>query len=192
MASNFDSSRLLARSQSADNLSGFKVADDGWKNRNKDHVVAVTMKSRHTSFQKFTAAVVPAPGDKLYGLAIAKDVENLLCLAGRDAPLEDCPTGFFIPLTGVPAAFCSDNARANARARRILAPKHPRTVLLLCYAHQMSLACGEFVTKSKHASVLADDLFTVDYPRAHRSDWISCQRRCTSPTMRRHGLLFVE
>jgi hypothetical protein len=155
--------RLLSRADDAANICGLTVADDGFKDRRKNHVSGVTIGSPSPSVESMTIAVTSVSADSLHAFAIARGWEELVLLSQRKAPVSDYPDGYFVALPQVPVAFCSDDAFANRKARGIAALRRPRIVFIPCFAHQVALMCGDLVKRSKHAKVISQSLKLVSF-----------------------------
>jgi hypothetical protein len=107
--------RLLIRSDDAATICGLTVADDGFKDRRKNHVSGVTISSPSPFVESITIAVISVSADSLHAFAIARGWEELVLLVERKTPVSDYPDGHFVALPQVPVAFCSDDASANRK-----------------------------------------------------------------------------
>jgi hypothetical protein len=96
--------------------------------------------------------------------------------AGTGSKLSKYPFGFFAALPCSPATFVSGDAGANARARGIASLRHAAIIFLPCFAHQASLLCGDLVTKSRAATVLANAAYLTTFIIASSSKWLPLLR----------------
>jgi hypothetical protein len=152
----------------------YTVAGGGFTTVAKNHVDGVTI-GRPDSWS-LTIGVIPVSPSEPHGVAIAKGWEQLILLSRMESKLSKYPAGFFAALPCSPAAFVSDDAGANARARRIASLRHPDVVFLPCFAHQASLLCGDLVARSRAATVLADAAFLTNFINASPSKWLPLLR----------------
>jgi hypothetical protein len=136
------------------NSRSYTIADDGFTTVAKNHVDGVAIGRPDSRSQ--TIGIIPLSPSELHGVAIAKGWENLITLARTGSKLSKYHSGFFAALPCSPAAFVSDDAGENARARRIASLRHPDIIFLPCFAHQASLLCGDLVTQSRAATFLAN------------------------------------
>lgn len=154
---------LVRRASAALECCGLTYADDSWKSRASNHLCGVSLSSPSPSVAAMTIALASIPPESLNAVCIAAGWETVILLARRGAALKDYPPGWFVALPAVPVAFCSDDAAANRKARRILAIRHPAIVTVPCFGHQVALMCGDLVTKGSHAPVLAKNLKVITY-----------------------------
>jgi hypothetical protein len=105
------------------NSRSYTIADDGFTTVAKNHVDGVTIGRLYS--RSLTIGIIPVSPGELHGVAIAKGWEIFIMLSRMGSKLSKYPSGFFATLPCPPAAFVSDDAGANARARRIASLRHP-------------------------------------------------------------------
>jgi hypothetical protein len=96
------------------------LLSDVWENVSRDHLLG----SQLTLFGKTLTFDLAPVGARHDGVAIAQQLEELI----ERAETEGYKVG----------AIVTDNAGQCGRARRILIPRHPHMVFVLCYAHDIN------------------------------------------------------
>lgn len=166
---------LLRRANAALECCGLTYADDSWKSGASNHLCGMSLSSPSPAVSAVTFALTSIPPESLNSVRIAAGWEEGIQLARRGAALEEYPSGCFVLMPAVPVAFCSDDAAANRKARRILAIRHPDVVTQPFFGHQFALWCGDLITKGSNSPVIAKCLKVThlfNSPYAKRLVWL--------------------
>lgn len=129
------------------------LLSDVWQNISKEHLLGCQLSLFGILL---TYALLPA-GDEHHGIAIAKQLEQLL----ERAQLEGWCVG----------AMATDNAGQCGRARRILAIRWPQVVFLFCFAHDVNNLV-KAVLKSNFNGIASKAATAVNILNASSSKWL--------------------
>lgn len=107
---------------------GYTVHDDGWASHSKAHFSGVSI--TRTGSQAQTVAVCQIFPSDLHGVSIARAWEQMYLLFNSDSSASNYPPGFCVALPRPSSAFCSDDAGANSRGRRIGSIRIPEIIFV--------------------------------------------------------------
>lgn len=127
---------------------------DGWETNNKHSLEGVMLKSGPLSFLLTSVD----PGTDHHAIAVATLWESII-FNNAGAHLNRL------------RYFLSDDAGQCARARRILALRHPHILWTKCWAHQVNLMVGKLMTRSSFASVSDQAVKAAIAVRSSSSKW---------------------
>ena len=127
---------------------------DGWETNGRKTLKGVMLKAGPNAFLLTTHV----PGSTHHGLAVAKMWEEIM-----DKPAQEYKDRVRF--------FLSDDAGQCARARRILALRHPHLIWIKCWAHQVNLIVGQLMNKGFFAKVCNDAVKSASAVKSSSSKW---------------------
>jgi hypothetical protein len=138
---------------------------DGWETNTKATLEGVMLKAGPTSFLLTSVQ----PGTDHHALAVASMWENII---------SEHASNYISRLR----YFLSDDAGQCARARRILALRHPHIMWTKCWAHQVNLMVGHLMSQSSFAKASDGAVKAAAAIRQSSSKWYArlrniCDRR---------------
>lgn len=138
------------------NLKGHYIAllVDGWETNTKSSLEGVMLKAGPTSFLLTSVK----PGSEHHALAVAAMWEDIMSNHART----------YLPRLRY---FLSDDAGQCARARRILALRHPHILWIKCWAHQVNLMVGHLMSRTSFVTASDAAVKAATVVRASSSKW---------------------